>query len=188
MFQFNYNLSYFVAYEDSPAFRSNLTGAIKSIDNHTIYRLEDIISSIQEHKPNDVINIETTTANYSIVLEDYKGKAYLGIAFPRVKGIAYFWSRLISPYFYPYLNVQPRFNKDILDFIKYFFFWAILINISVALFNMMPFGIFDGGRMAFIGFSILTKSKKKSLLFYRLLSSFVIFILILLMLVWMIKI
>ena len=185
--QFKYNLSYFIAYEDSPAFRSNLTGSIKSMDNITVHTIQGILNIIHSHKPNETLAVETTSGNYTIRLANNNGKPYLGIGFPRIGKIASIWIRLTSPYLYPYLDVKPRFNEDLTNFIKYFLFWAILINISVALFNMMPFGIFDGGRMAFIGLLALTKKKKKALIMYKLLSLFTILILFALMFVWMIK-
>jgi len=187
MQQFDYNLTYFVCYDDAPAFRSNLTGSIKSMDGVPIYRIQDILKTIHSHKPNETMSIETTTGNYTIKLKDLHGKAYLGIAFPKVGRIASIWVCFTSPHLNPFLDVRPRFNEDITNFIKYFLFWAILINISVALFNMMPFGIFDGGRMAFIGLLGLTRKKRRALLFYKILSLLMVAILFALMIVWMIK-
>lgn len=179
-----------VLYQDEPAIKNNLSGAIQYIDNKKVNKLGDIQKILSAYKPNDTITVQTNIKNYSITLDknpNNNSRAYLGILFPKFSGATAYFSKLMAPFFSPFTYAEPRFNKEVLKFIKDLLFWLILIAFSVALINMLPLGALDGGRFLYITIWGLTKSKKKAEKGFRAASLIVILILLALMLVWMVK-
>ena len=69
-------------------------------------------------------------------------------------------------------------------FVYNLIWWLALVNISVALVNMLPMGIFDGGRMFMLTMWGITKSEKFGKLMYKIATYFILGIFILLMFSW----
>ena len=167
------NLSYIIAYDSSPAFNAKLltTGkstAIIEIDDKKITSLEKLRSTIQEKKPGDQVKIKTLEGNrkkevkeYNITLDDRDGKAFLGVGIipsyrPRLLGWLY---EIITKISNPFIYYESSLG-DFGIFVKDLLWWIVLINIGVALTNMLPLGIFDGGRFFYITILSLTGSQK----------------------------
>lgn len=179
-----------ILYQDAPAIRANLSGAIQRIESFDIKKVEDISKAMSAFKPGDSINIETSKGNYTLVLSQNpknNSLAYLGIGFPELKGFKAFMTKLSSPFFSPFTYASPKANADFIEFILNLFFWLIIISISVSLLNMLPLGILDGGKFMYITALSLTKSKKKAEIIYKIFSLIVIAIFVALMLIWLIK-
>src|SRR3989339_103666 len=77
------NLSQLLVYDNSPAFKSNLSGAITQIDETKITSYNDLNKTLSSHSPGDVINVKTIDNgkenNYEIKLADNNGRAVMGI-------------------------------------------------------------------------------------------------------------
>ncbi len=58
------------------------------------------------------------------------------------------------------------------------------MSLSVALINMLPVGIFDGGRFFYLTILALTKSEKIAKRSFVFLTQFFIFLLLLLLIFW----
>ena len=69
-------------------------------------------------------------------------------------------------------------------FIYFFLWWTVLICLSVALVNMIPVGIFDGGRFFYLTIWGLTGSKKVGKKAFELSTWFFIILVSALMLKW----
>ncbi|MBU2503823.1 MAG: M50 family metallopeptidase, partial [Nanoarchaeota archaeon] len=78
---------------------------------------------------------------------------------------------------------KPKFNV-VSIFIYNLLWWLVLISISVALINMLPVGIFDGGRFFYLTILGITKSKKVAERAFVISTYFFLMILIALMLFW----
>jgi len=63
-----------------------------------------------------------------------------------------------------------------------------LISISVAFVNMLPVGIFDGGRFFYLTILGITKNKKKAEKTFRFVTKFFLFLLLLLMVFWVVRV
>ena len=63
-----------------------------------------------------------------------------------------------------------------------------LINISVALVNMLPMGIFDGGRFFYLSVLAITKNKKIAERSFKGATWLILFIFLILMLYWFVGI
>jgi len=91
-----------------------------------------------------------------------------------------------SVYYAP--SAKGEFASGLTIFIYNLLFWIIIINVSVMLVNMLPFGIFDGGKFFYLTILGLTKSTKKAEKCFKIVNSIILIFLMLLMVVWFIKI
>ncbi len=168
------NEDYILAFDNSPAFNSKLSGAIIEINGNKITSYQDLNSTLSSHKPGDEITITTIDKNkdktiYNITLAERDGRAFLGI------GMAPYTSTGISSFFYsligkvkdPFIYYESVLG-DFGTFILNLLWWIVMVSLSVALMNMLPLGIFDGGRFFFLSVWGLTGSKKVGEIAFRL--------------------
>ena len=62
--------------------------------------------------------------------------------------------------------------------------WLVLINLSVAIINMLPVGIFDGGRVFYLTILSLFKSEKIAEKSFKLITYIILLIFIIIMVFW----
>ena len=182
-------------YEDLPAINAGLRGAIIKIDEFEIKDHSDLARIMKNYNPGDSITITTKdTKNgeeiliYNIVLkEDPKdGRAIIGIGFFDGSSERIFGKVTDSFNFFkkPSTNYEPRFNIDLIVFIYNLIWWLALINLSVALINMWPVAIFDGGRMFMLTIWGITGSEKAGQLAFKIATYLILGALFLLMVGW----
>jgi membrane-associated protease RseP (regulator of RpoE activity) len=170
----NEGISRIVVYDDSPAFRQGLEGAITEFDGRKITSYDDLVNAIESKKPGDRVVIKTAiqkgirdtnpeVGEYDITLDNRGEKAFLGIGFrpldaglkgPLTSKIVKVISVVKDPFIY-YESSIGEFGW----FIYYLLWWLIFVNLAVALFNMLPLGILDGGRFFYLTVLGLTGSK-----------------------------
>lgn len=188
-----------IVYYDSPAYVNKITGAIKEIDfgeeNYTIRNHEDFRFAFEKLKPSDEITLKTTSGFYNVTLAqdpENSSKAFLGTRTFMIKSRL---ALILNVIFFgkkdPSLYYEPKYSGEIARltvFINNLFIWLILICISVMIINMLPFGIFDGGRFFYLTILLFTKSKEKAFKAFKFMNSLIIFMLILLMAIWFFRI
>jgi membrane-associated protease RseP (regulator of RpoE activity) len=142
--------------------------------------------------PNQKINLETTGGNYTITLAanpDNSSKPFLGVAFLQykeswlVKYIRLFINKK-DPFTYYQPRAQSQFCSDLIIFIYNLLFWIVVINFSVALFNMVPLSVFDGGKFFYITMLMLTKSKDKAKKIFSIMSAIIFLFFIFITALW----
>jgi len=174
-------------YLETPAYKNNLSGAIIEIDGKKIRTPQDIEKVLSEKKPGEIVKIKTEEKEYNIELGENpknSSRGFLGISIIKLPSI----SKLFSFSFYsfnPYIKIKPK--SQAFDFLKDLIYWIIIINISVAIFNMLPFLFLDGGKVSYLTFLSFFKNKKKAMLAYNVFSFIMIFILILIFLFWVLR-
>ncbi|MEM3074493.1 MAG: site-2 protease family protein [Candidatus Pacearchaeota archaeon] len=186
------NLGILRLYFDSPALKNNLSGAISKIDGNKIKSIEDLNLILSVKKPGDNIIIETIEKNkvntYEIILVENpinKEKAFLGININAVDSKGF--RRIVSnTLFFKEPAIYYSEKNNFLVFIYYLIWWIVVINFFVALFNMLPVGILDGGRFFYLAILSLTKSEKISKAVYKWIVIILLFILFALLLSWII--
>lgn len=182
---------YILLYDNSPAIKANLTGAITAINGIKTDSKERLAQVLYSYKPGEEVTITTKTAtetlNYDIVLTENPEEAnipYLGIAFsvPQqngIMGVVYNLSHIIKK---PNIYYEGKFGAA--TFIYDLFWWLVLMSISVALVNMLPVGIFDGGRFFFLTVLGITKSKRKAEIVFKFLTYLFLALVVVLMVFW----
>lgn len=186
------NYSQTILYDDTPAIRVGLKGVIIEIDGKKVRNQEDLKNILSQKKPGDnvviVTKIDDEEMNFNVVLAKNPdtGSAYLGIAtytsgtgglMSKIRRVAIFFKE-------PNTYYEPRFDGNFAVFIYDLIWWIVLINISVALANMLPLGIFDGGRVFYVTLWGIFKSEKAAKQGYRIATYLFLLIFLLLMIVW----
>ncbi|MEK6820711.1 MAG: site-2 protease family protein [Nanoarchaeota archaeon] len=188
---------YVIAYEDTPALRAGLSGVITEIDGERINNNLELKQVLEKKSPGDEVIIKTlfndSVREYKLALterNDNKSQAYLGIALIRSDGLSIL-SRIRSRLLFfkdPNTYYKPKVADEFFIFIYNLLWWIVLVNFSVGLVNMLPVGIFDGGRVFFLTILGLTKSEKAARWAYKFSTYLLISIFLLLTLLWFVRI
>ncbi|MEM4326125.1 MAG: site-2 protease family protein [Candidatus Pacearchaeota archaeon] len=165
------NMNEIYVYYDAPAIRENLSAVITEINNIPVQDLSSLTKELSRYSPGDEVVVKSITENgvteKKIILGENpidKEKAWLGIGFlerNEKNGILSNLLNDISNLFSfkkPHVYYKPKFN-GLSIFIYNLLWWLVIISFSVALINMTPFGIFDGGRFFYLTILTLTKSE-----------------------------
>jgi membrane-associated protease RseP (regulator of RpoE activity) len=187
------NLSVLVAYPDAPAVRAGIVGAIIQGDDVAIKNNEDLLSFLQTKEPGDSAMITTQTPErtntYEIILGEHpedSTRAYLGIGHsdPQPRGfIQKFLSKFMS--FREHSTYyKPNWNSEVVFFVYHFLWWIMIINLLVALFNMLPVGMLDGGRFFYLAVLSVTKSEKAAAKLYKLMGYLILASFVVMMIYW----
>jgi len=185
--------NYTFLYYDSPAINADLDGAITNINDVKITSFEVFLNELSKYSPGDEIIVKTIigeeTKEYKIELGENpneEGPGYLGVGFIDTSrsGIM---GKIINFISFKKLNIHYESKFEVAWFIYHLLWWLVLISFSVALINMLPVGIFDGGRFFYLTILALTKSKKKAEKTFKFVTWFFLFLLLVLMVFWAIS-
>jgi membrane-associated protease RseP (regulator of RpoE activity) len=177
-------------YYEAPAIKNQLYGPIIKINNQKINNLNDFSNELEKYSAGDTITlttfIEDKEQNYEITLNKnpQTGEPWLGIVFyERSSGLVSKIASITTLFKEPHVYYQPK--NITYEFIYNLLWWLILISFSVALINMLPMGIFDGGRFFYLTVLKITGSEKKAENAFKYLTWFFLFLLALIMVYWL---
>jgi len=180
-----------IVYNSAPAIKGNLSSIITEINEVKINSIDKLIEELAKYNVGDEITVKTITkggvVEKTLVLEEHPdapGTAWLGIGFVSKEATGIL-GKIINAISFKDSNVyyEPKFD-GLSVFIYNLLWWIIIISISVALINMLPVGIFDGGGFFYLTVLALTKSEKTAKRFFIFSTQFFIFILVLLLIFW----
>jgi membrane-associated protease RseP (regulator of RpoE activity) len=183
--------TYLILYDNSPAIQNNMDGAIIKLNEAPIKDWVSFGEELSIYAPGDKVNITTNNGtvikNYEITLgknPDNASKPWVGIGYAKQARKGAFGKLIdwISSFKKEYIHYEPKFEAG--TFIYDLLWWLVLISISVALMNMLPMGIFDGGRFFYLTILVLTKSEKKAELWFKISTNFLLFLFAVLMVFW----
>ncbi len=133
--------------ENSPAFFAGLTTGetIKVINNRVMKTTKDFSNAFTAAKVGDIYNVITDKNNYEITLANNPktNKRWFGV-FVKEKLII----------------INPNIGKSIIIWVEGLLFWLFLLNLGVGLFNLIPIGPIDGGKMLHIILEKVTHKKR----------------------------
>ena len=191
------NDNFIIVYYNSPAIKDNLSSIITGINGVNVNSVAKLQTELSKYKPGANISItelvNSGAVTKYVVLEprpDNPNVAWLGIGFfsnqPSNFGqeVVSWFSSFKSPNVY----YQPVLNSDMSVFIYNLLLWIIIISISVALINMLPVGIFDGGRFFYLTVLGITRSESVAKKAFKFTTWLFLFILVVLMVFWFISI
>lgn len=180
-------------YSDFPAINSGLRGVIIEIDGKKVKTHEELSLILENYSPGNEINIKTK-ADEEIL--DYKfnlgenpekiGKPMIGIGYANSQRgglmgrVADFFNFFKKPATY----YEPIFNAELIIFIYNLIWWLALINFSVALINMWPVAIFDGGRMFMLTVWAISGSEKFAKVAFKIMTYLILGAMLALMFGW----
>ena len=181
-------------YDSAPAIKANLSSIITEIEGVRIYNTNVLAEELSKYSPGDEILVKTVyddgIIENKIILEEnpsIPGTAWLGIAFLSQESSGFF-GKIIGTLSFKESHVyyEPKFD-GVSVFIYNLLWWLVLISLSVALINMLPVGIFDGGRFLYLTVLALTKNEKISKKVFVISTKFFLFLLLLLLVFWAIS-
>jgi len=178
-------------YYDAPAIRAGLENTILFVNNNPVTNIEQLSNEIDKYNPGDritltVIGEDGENYNKDIVLGENpqnESLPWLGIGFINQdnSGLLRKFVGLFSLK-EPHIHYESKFNGGI--FIYNLLWWLVIISLSVALVNMLPVGIFDGGRFFYLTILAITKDERKAKKAYSFSTRFFLFILLVVMFFW----
>jgi len=188
------NSSMIFAYGDSPALKAGLSGAISEVNGIAIMNTAELKKEIMKYSPGEtieIIAIDISTGeknNYTLKLEknpQNESIPYLGIAtlqqqmsiLGKVRNFFMFF-RDENVYY------APKFSPKITEFIYYLIWWLAFINLSVALANMLPAWIFDGGRFFYLSALAIVKKERIAKKILKIMNYLILAAFLLLMALW----
>lgn len=189
---FSENKSLVALYDDAPAINAKLNGAITEINGEKVKNINELGKVLEKYEPGDKIIVRTerrnNVTNYEITLGENPqkpGNAWIGIILVAEKpsGLGGKITSLISSF----KDSNTYYVSKIGEFgwfIYYLLWWLVIISISVALVNMLPMGIFDGGRFFYLTILSITGSERAAKHSFKLLTKIFLFLLFVLMAFW----
>ncbi len=129
---------------------------VNNIDINNLDKFYDLVSGI---KPGDEIKVLTNVSSYTLIAVEQPENFINRIAFWKDE---YGYIGLItSPKISDFEDGKELLGKT-LSWIGLLFYWLFTINLAVGMFNMLPLGPIDGGKMFLILSNVLIKNEKKA--------------------------
>ncbi|MBI4146117.1 site-2 protease family protein [Candidatus Woesearchaeota archaeon] len=127
--------------EDGPAFVAGLRdGAILTgLDGVLLVSPQNLSFVLSSKRPGDSVDVQTRNGSFSVVLGQNPknvSQGFLGVQ--------------VRPFVEPRSEFVARYGSVVPVVARWFaglFFWLFLLNIGIGLFNLLPVGPLDGGRM-----------------------------------------
>ncbi len=145
--------------DNYPAAKAGISSPfiITAVNDEETSELKKFVDVVNKLKPGDNVTLETNKGEFSLTtVENPKNqsKAFLGIADMDVKTKVR--EHILKKY--------GAFLPKAFEWLHLLVFWMVVVNLGVGLFNLLPLGPVDGGRM-FLTFSLAifknsTKAKK----------------------------
>lgn len=156
-----------IVFDDAPAIRENLVGAITSINGKDINTREDLSVALSELSVGESVSVTTIDSekqvhSYEFEMGEKDGRAYMGIGFYSTEGSGFrgLVAKGIAKIRDPNVYYAATWDGDFAQFIYDMLWWVVMINILVALMNMLPVSILDGGRFFYLTILGITGSQK----------------------------
>jgi len=141
--------------EDTPAAVAGIVSGelIEEIDGILISNVDEFKDNLANLKPGDTVMIKTNVTTYTVVATENPGdseKGFLGIFVGPVK------QEFKEEVKLKYGNWFPGF----IFWIRLLVYWIFIANLGVGLFNLLPLGPLDGGKMFYLASLGIFKRKK----------------------------
>lgn len=143
--------------EGFPANKSGIVigEIISELNGLSVRNVNEFLNEMKKIKPGEKVFITSNKKNYEIKTvekPDDKTRGYIGVnVAPSKIGFRE--------------DLVKRYGENLIEFflwIRLLFNWLFLTNIAVGLFNLLPIGPLDGGRMFFVALNYFTKDDNKS--------------------------
>ena len=135
---------------------------VTKLENNKITSVQDFVGAVDECSINQTVVVKTLNTAYAVKLGSHpsdSSKPYLGIS--------------SKQYVEPnpgFVEKYGSFVPAAIEWIAGFLSWLFVLNIGIGLFNLLPLGPIDGGRMVKAVFMKI--NKKKGYLAWKYLSLF----------------
>ncbi len=162
------------------------SAAITEINGMKINDYESLTSEMENYSPGDKANMKIKFSGEIKEFDLTLGTNPFDNESPFI-GISYYQTKnpLLNFYKDEQTLYEPKDGRNSYILIHDFLWWLALINILVALFNMLPVGILDGGRFFYLTVLKITKSEKVAKKSFKVFTWLILFSFVLLILRWL---
>jgi len=183
-----------IVFDDAPAVRLRLESPILSIDGERITSREDLQQTLGRYNPGDTIEIVSLDGDENRITQSLElienpndvNRGYLGVGFIEGrKGFVGSLFTLIQEIRDPLIYYETTWNGDFAQFIYDLIWWIIVINILVALFNMLPVSMLDGGRFFYLTIWGITGNEKIGRKAFGFMTWLILALLLIMMIRWL---
>ncbi len=182
---------YLILFDDAPAINSEMDAIIMEIDGIKINNVETLREVLSKYSPGDEITIKTKgeeIKEQKLILgenPDMKGSSFLGIGFfdSGKSGFMNKFLTIVSSFKSTNTYYESK-SGELGIFVYNLLWWLVLISLSVALVNMLPMGIFDGGRFFYLTILAITKNDNLSRKIFSFMTYFLLSLVVVIMLFW----
>ncbi len=136
---------------------------INGINNHDVDTFAEFTNETNYLKPGDEITLNTDKGNYSITAglnPDNNSRGFIGVSNFEI-------SRIPDKDF---VEKYGSFLPPFVEWLHMLFFWLWVVSWGVGLFNLLPLGPIDGGRMLLSALIGITKNEKKAKKYWSIVS------------------
>jgi len=127
---------------------------VTNINGHETKNFAEFANSTSDVKPGDTIILETDRGTYTLIAganPKNESRGFIGIA-------DFNTDVSIKP------EMEARYGTFIPKTVNWFsmlFFWLFVVSFGIGLFNLLPLGPIDGGRMFYVGLGYFVKNESK---------------------------
>jgi membrane-associated protease RseP (regulator of RpoE activity) len=178
-----------ILFYDSPILKNSIYGTIKELNGVEILDISSLSLELEKYSPGNSVILKTIfdgkVRETEIVLgknPSNKSKAFLGFSTSQKTP-----EKIMQIAFAYRMKDSYEINSEIIWNIYYLLWWIIVINFLVALFNMLPLGILDGGRFLYLGIWTLTGKENAGKKVYLFFTYLLLFLLALMLARWVIR-
>lgn len=145
-------------------FPANISGVnageeVLSVNGADVKNMDDFLGQLKRIKSGDEIELVTNVSSYNIIAAEPPKSFINKISFWKNDNgyLGIFPSSISSDY-----KDGWRFAGRSLSWISLLFYWLFTINLAVGMFNMLPLGPIDGGKMFLVVANHFLKDEKKA--------------------------
>ena len=152
---------------------------IIAVNGIEVNSIDEFTSNLDNLKPGDKVIIETEKNNYGIEAgknPNNNEQGYLGMSVQSVNQIS---KEVVEKY--------GKFLPGLFMWVFFLFFWLYVANIGVGLFNLLPLGPVDGGKIFYVGMLAIFKRRKTAMRLWNYMSFFVLILIFVNLLPWLSK-
>ncbi|MCK5027134.1 MAG: site-2 protease family protein [Candidatus Pacebacteria bacterium] len=191
------NGEYLIAYPEAPAVLSGMRGAIIQADDVKINGQDKLREFLENKRPGDSVKFVTEEEDeikeYDIVLGEHpenSSRAYLGVGHSVVskQGLIQSFLGKFMEFKESSTLYKPTWDGKFVYFIYHLLWWIMIINLLVALFNMLPLGMLDGGQFFYLSMLGIFRSEKAAKMITKVAGYIILFSFVLMMFFWFIRI
>ncbi|MFB6246828.1 MAG: site-2 protease family protein [Candidatus Pacearchaeota archaeon] len=175
------------AYYKSPAAKAGIKGHIQSIGGEKIKSRKELSEVLSRYSAGENTTLKTTEGQYEITLQEHPNKqgVWLGIMLTDPRPVIGEHRSTIPGVGEAGVYYKP--DSQAAMFIEGLLEWLVLISFTVALVNMLPVGIFDGGRFFYLTIWEITGSEKQGRRWFGYVTYFFLLLLVLIMAGWILN-
>ena len=151
---------------------------VTGINDAIVTDVDSFVAATNKFKPGDTVKVKTDKGDYDVQLAsnpDEPSRGFLGITGFKQK---YNIRESLS-----FLGKIP----NALLWINLLFVWLFIISIGIGLFNLLPLGPVDGGKMFLVGITGLIKNESKAKRIFLAVTYFLLLLILINLLPWVMK-